>query len=107
MKERRQLIWVSVLQGVSALMDVAGVLSIMPFLAVAVNPELLRTNAVLIALQRWASYSDEQFLALLGVLSLVVLIVNQAVRLGSAWYATFVVPPDLVGSAQAHVSLLP
>ena len=69
-KERWKLMRVSALHCVSALTDVAGVLSIMPFLAVAVNPELSKSNSMLNALREWVSFSDEQFLVLLGAFSL-------------------------------------
>lgn len=71
-------------------MDLAGVVSILPFLSVAADPELLHSNTTLAAIQNWFVYSDEQFLVLLGVMSLVVLILNQAVRLYSGWYLSFV-----------------
>ena len=89
-KERRQFVMVSGLQALSGLMDMAGVVSILPFLAVAADPELLKRNAQLGAMQNWTGYSDEHFLALLGVMSLGVLILNQAVRLGSGWYGKFI-----------------
>ena len=85
-KERRQLGFVSGLQVLSGLMDLVGVLSILPFLSVAADPEMLQDNEVIRTIQTWTGYSDEHFLILLGVMSLVVLILNQAVRLGSGWY---------------------
>jgi len=72
-------------------MDVVGVFSILPFLSVAANPELLRSNAMLGALQNWTGFSDEHFLVLLGIMCLGMLIFNQAVRLSSGWYGQFVV----------------
>ncbi|MDP6683395.1 MAG: ABC transporter ATP-binding protein [Desulfobacterales bacterium] len=89
-KERRQFVLVSGLQTLSGLMDMAGVVSILPFLSVAADPELLKSNAQLGAMQNWTGYSNERFLVLLGVMSLGVLILNQAVRLGSGWYGKFV-----------------
>jgi len=89
-KERRRLALVSGLQAFSGLMDMAGVVSIVPFLSVAADTGLLRTNNLLGAMQSWTGYSDDHFLILLGVLSLVILILNQAVRLGCGWYGQFV-----------------
>ena len=89
-KERRQLVLVSGLQVLSGLMDLAGVVSILPFLSVAADPEVLQSNAILGAIQNWSGYSYENFLVLLGVMSLVVLILNQVVRLSSVWYLQFV-----------------
>ena len=89
-KERWQLVRVSCCQIFSGLMDMAAVLSIAPFLSVAVNPEITRTNAWLAELQDWVNYSDESFLAFLGVISLGVLVLNQALRVGTAWYGEYV-----------------
>jgi ATP-binding cassette, subfamily B, bacterial PglK len=89
--ERRQYILVSVLQIFSGLIDMVGVISIMPFLSVASNPALLQSNAILAATQNWTGYTDKHFLVLLGVISIVVLIINQVVRLGSLWYGQIVV----------------
>ena len=90
-KERRQLGFVSGLQVLSGLMDLAGVVSILPFLSVAADPEMLQNNEIIGAIQTWTGYSDEHFLILLGVMSLGVLILNQVVRLGSGWYGQFVI----------------
>jgi len=89
-KERRQLVLVAGLQVLSGLMDMVGVLSILPFLAVVADPALLRSNDTLGAMQNWSGFSDEQFLVLMGIMSLGVLIINQAVRLISGWSVQFV-----------------
>ena len=89
-KERWQLSWVAGLQAFSGLMDMVGVISIVPFLSVVTNPELLQSNHILVELKNWTRFSDSHFLILLGLLSLVVLILNQAVRVGSGWFGRFV-----------------
>jgi ATP-binding cassette, subfamily B, bacterial PglK len=89
-KERLQLSLVSGLQTFSGLMDMLGVVSIMPFLSVAANPELLQSNTVLLEIKDWLQFSDNHFLVFLGVLSFVVLLLNQIVRLVSGWYGQFV-----------------
>jgi len=90
-KERRQLGLVSGLQVLSGLMDMVGVVSILPFLSVAADPGLLQKNELLDAIQTWSGYSDEHFLVLLGFISLGVLVINQTVRLSCGWYGQFVV----------------
>lgn len=90
-KERRQLSLVSGLQAFSGLMDMAGVVSIVPFLSVAADTKMLRTNALLSTMQHLTGFPDGHFVILLGVLSLVILILNQAVSLGCKWYGQFVV----------------
>jgi len=71
-------------------MDMVGVLSILPFLAVVADPALLRSNETLGAMQNWTGCPDDQFLVLMGVMSLGTLILNQAVRIGSGWFVQFV-----------------
>ena len=89
-KERRQLGIVSGLQILSGFIDMVGIISIFPFLSVAANPELLQSNRFLHLIQNWTGYSNEYFLVFLGVTSIIVLILNQAVRLGCGWYGQFV-----------------
>jgi ATP-binding cassette, subfamily B, bacterial PglK len=89
-KERRQLSMVSGLHTFSGLVDMLGVISIMPFLSVASNSEILQSNTYLQEIKNWVNVSDKQFLILLGVLSLMTLLLNQIVRLGSGWYSQFV-----------------
>jgi len=89
-KERRQLSLAAGFQAFSGLMDMVGVVSIVPFLSVVGNPELLQSNTTLAELKSGIGFSDEHFLILLGLSSFVVLILNQAVRLVSGYYCSFV-----------------
>jgi ATP-binding cassette, subfamily B, bacterial PglK len=89
-EERSQLSKVSLLHVFSGLTDMVGVVSIFPFLSVAANPELLQSNTYLLELKSWVQFSDNQFLILLGVLSLMALLLNQVIRLSSGWYGQFV-----------------
>jgi len=89
-KERQRLSVVAGLQAFSGLMDTVGVVSIVPFLSLAANPELLQSNTMLVKINNWLQFSDEYFLVLLGLLSLVVLLLNQILRVTSAWYGIFV-----------------
>lgn len=69
---------------VMAFLDVLGVASIMPFMAVLANPELLQTNAVLntafTASQHTGIHTTEQFLFALGVLVFVLLVTSLAFK---------------------------
>ena len=57
-----------------ALLDAAGVASIMPFMAILINPELIETNNILnsffIASTKFGIENNEQFLFALGILVL-------------------------------------
>ena len=64
-----------------ALLDMIGVASIMPFMAVLANPEIIETNAMLNAVYQAASQhlginTTEQFLFALGMLVFVLLVVS-------------------------------
>lgn len=60
-----------------ALLDVIGVASIMPFIAVLANPELISSNALLFWVYQAIGFTDEQrFLYFLGVAALILLIIS-------------------------------
>jgi ATP-binding cassette, subfamily B, bacterial PglK len=67
-----------------ALLDMIGVASIMPFMAVLANPELVGTNTLLnsafTAANRFGVDTTEQFLFLLGVVVFVLLVVSLAFK---------------------------
>lgn len=77
--ERRRLSFVMVGAAVLAMLEVVGVGTIMPFVAVASQPDLIRTNEYL----RWAYRtfhfaSDRDFLIVLGVLMFLFTIITNA-----------------------------
>ena len=69
---------------VMAFLDILGVASIMPFMAVLANPELVQTNALLnsafTASQHVGIHTTEQFLFSLGVLVFVLLVTSLAFK---------------------------
>jgi ATP-binding cassette, subfamily B, bacterial PglK len=61
---------------IMALLETAGVASVMPFLAVLGNPELIRSNAALAFLYQWVGFaSDHAFLVALALASFVLIVV--------------------------------
>lgn len=85
-KERKRLVLVALGSIFMALMEVVGVGSIMPFMAVATQPELIRTNAMLAAVYRFFGFpSDTAFLIFLGVSVLGFLIISN----GSQAFVSF------------------
>ena len=60
LKEKRQMISVSFVQLFSGLSDVLGVLSIMPFLTMATNPEIATNNKYVNQLQNWTNFKDKE-----------------------------------------------
>lgn len=66
---------------VMALLDVVGVVSIMPFMAVLANPEVIKTNALLAQVYQILGFTDPHaFLFFLGVVVFVALLVSIAFK---------------------------
>jgi ABC-type bacteriocin/lantibiotic exporter with double-glycine peptidase domain len=77
--ERKRLGLVALGSVFMALVEVVGVGSIMPFMAVATQPELIRTNQILAAVYRTLGFtSDTPFLVFLGIAVLAFLILSNA-----------------------------
>jgi ABC-type multidrug transport system fused ATPase/permease subunit len=66
---------------VMAMLDMAGVASIMPFMAVLANPELVESNTILNVAYAKLGFADpQQFLFALGILVFVLLVVSLAFK---------------------------
>jgi len=66
---------------VMAMLDVIGVASIMPFMAVLANPQLVETNVILAAVYAGLGFSDAQsFMFFLGIVVFVALVVSIAFK---------------------------
>ena len=91
LSEERKIIYVCLFLVFSAAMDLMGVISFIPFLAVLADEELLVTNPILSNLKIFFNFdNNEQFLILLALFSFVVLLINQATRIFCRWYQTYV-----------------
>ena len=70
-KERKQAIFLLVMILLMALLDALGVASIMPFIAVLANPDLIQTNILINNIFNYSSIigvkTNEQFLFTLGL----------------------------------------
>jgi ABC-type multidrug transport system fused ATPase/permease subunit len=91
-EERTKAAFVLLMILLSALLDMLGVASIMPFMAVLANPEVVETNAVLNAAFESAHLigvtNSEQFIFLIGVLVFVMLVVSLLVKALTIWVQT-------------------
>jgi len=88
-KEHKKLLGVAFLQILAGLTDMLGVVSIYPFLSILANPDLLQTNDVYMKLQEWSQLPYDNFIIMLGGISLFALTLNQVVRLCAGWYSIF------------------
>ena len=76
-KERRQAFLLFGMVLIMALLDMAGIASIMPFLSVLANPDVVETNRYLASIYHRFGYSDPgAFLYFLGLMVFVLLIVS-------------------------------
>ena len=86
-RERRQ---VYILLGAilfSALINVMSIASILPFMAVVTNPQVIETNTYLNFVFNYLGFtSSNQFLIFLGIFVAILLVFSNSLRLGAIWY---------------------
>lgn len=80
-QERRQLLWLSSVAILVALVEVAGVASIMPFMAVVSSPEVVKTNRYFYwAYQVLGFSSVNSFLVFLGFLVFFIILLSNIIK---------------------------
>lgn len=85
-RDRTRLALLMSLLIVMAMMEMAGIASIMPFMAVVTSPEVVHTNTWLEAVYRRLGFaSDEAFLMFLGGLVLGLLVINNLGKAANTW----------------------
>jgi ABC-type bacteriocin/lantibiotic exporter with double-glycine peptidase domain len=85
-EEQRQLYWLIVIVVIRSLFEVVGVASIMPFIAVASNPEIIHSNSYLAVIYEFFGFnSSKSFLLVLGLAVFCVLILNNALAAYTDW----------------------
>lgn len=86
-KERTQAYWIFAGMVVRGLIEVAGIASIMPFIAVVSNPEVIHTNNILSKLYQYLGLeSSTTFIVIFGVIVLGVIILNNSIAALTDWY---------------------
>jgi ABC-type bacteriocin/lantibiotic exporter with double-glycine peptidase domain len=85
-QERRRALLLLVLILVMTLLDMLGVVSIMPFMSVLSNPEVIQTNAYLKAIYYALGFTDSRkFLFFLGMVVFVLLVVSIIFKALTTW----------------------
>ena len=83
-QERDRLIFILIIVLISGLLDVFGVVSIMPFIAVLSKPELVETNTILDSAyklsQNFGVNTIRQFLFVLALFSFLILVFSMAFK---------------------------
>lgn len=86
-RERRQLYWLLGTIMLSALIEVVGIASIMPFMGIATNPDLIQSNKYLNLLYVGMGFqSANRFLFFTGLVFLTILIASNIVSAFTAWF---------------------
>lgn len=85
-RERWQLVLVLAFMLPNALMQVAGIASVMPFISVLAQPGMVESNAIVAMLHdAMGQPSMNRFLTILAVAALVLLILSNALAAATAW----------------------
>ena len=71
----------------SSIFDLISVVSILPFLSVLTEPELIKTNIYLIKLNSYLNFEFKEFIIFLGLGSFILIVINQSLRLFSQLYS--------------------
>jgi len=78
--ERKSAAWLFVMILIMAFLDMIGVASILPFMAVLTNPEIIETNLIVNYLYRTSNFfgvnNTQQFLFALGILVFLLLVIS-------------------------------
>lgn len=85
-KERQQVRWLFVAILITAFLEVAGIATIMPFMAVVADPSAIHQNSYLNWAYNFFGFSaDKEFLIFLGLIILVVLILSNSFTAFTTW----------------------
>jgi ABC-type multidrug transport system fused ATPase/permease subunit len=85
-RERKRLYLLFVVMVVSAVIEVAGIASIMPFLSLITSPDLIQDNAILNRIYTDLSFeSTNRFLIFTGVMVLIILVVSNLLVFLTNW----------------------
>ena len=80
-RDRRRYLVMIALGVVIAALEIVNLASVMPFLAVLANPEVIRSNAYLAMAYRWSgAESDRAFLTMIGIALFALIVASQSIR---------------------------
>lgn len=80
-EERKKLLGLAIFVSAMSLLELVGVVSILPFMSVALNPEMIESNKYLALGYKFLSFdSKRNYLFFLGVVALVALFISNSIR---------------------------
>ena len=88
-KEKRKLYTVVLVKMLSGFMDMVGVASILPFIAVVSNQKILDENEIILKLKNFFNFENSEMILFLAIASLFIIILNQIVRILGGWFETY------------------
>ena len=76
-KNRSSIFGILILFFISSIIDLIGVSSILPFLSVLSNPNIINENIYLIKINSFFNFNQSEYIIFLGVFSFLILSLNQ------------------------------
>jgi ATP-binding cassette, subfamily B, bacterial PglK len=81
LKEKKQGVKILALILIMAILDTVGLASILPFISVLANPDIIETNDFFIKIYEFSNYENKnQFLIFLGIMVFVLLVISLSVK---------------------------
>lgn len=85
-RERRQVAWLLGAMMLMAVLDVAGIFSVMPFMALVANPQALHNQPMLLRFYQWLGANDPGvFIFYAGILTLVLMTLSNLFASFATW----------------------
>ncbi len=89
-KDKKKLIFLSLIKFINGILDFAGVASVMPIIAIVANQNLIYENKYLIQLKSFSGLNDKNLLVMLILFSIFLLLLNYIFRIVDSWYNAYV-----------------
>ncbi len=89
-KEKKKLINLSLTKFLTGVMDLVGVASIIPFLAVITNEKILNNNEYILNIKNSFNVNNNEVIIIFAMSSFILLILNYLIRWFDIWYDSYV-----------------
>ena len=89
-KHKRQIFFLIIISLTASLTDLIGIVSILPFLSVLINPELIETNRIILFIKSELNLNNKDLTIFFGLVTLFSLFINQTMKVLSQYYKDYV-----------------
>ena len=86
-KNKKKIVIASILLFISSVLDLIGVISVLPILLALTNPLILENNEIFLKINSYLKLEQNEFIIFLALSSFVIIILNQGFRVVSKWYS--------------------